>query len=401
VRGLSPQSRTLLIGSMFLQVTPAAFFSLFNLFLESYKVSSQDIGLLNSYRYLVIFLFAVPIGLFSKKSINRQLLKSSGFLMPLSGMITLWGAQRGDFLVSSLGMVLMGFSMLVQQAFFVPYLLEGISEKIASRALAWHFALLSCSTLIVGGVCLLLEFIPHISTQVGPVLWSAVGLSFIGGWYFRSIRNESETMECNQQLIAKKEVWNKMFMLLIPQFFISFGAGISIPYLNLFFSEKWNLGHKEFMTLTFFSTVAVIIASLIAPRLAKMSDDRLVCYRTQYLSIICLVGLGFCTGSAGLIVATGLFIFRQPLMNMASPLLTKFTMEYIGKENRHLLGSLSQMTWGLGWFLSSVFYGYLRNQGFQWLEIFFLTGVSYLIAGFWYAEIMKIPVEAKLENSSL
>jgi hypothetical protein len=66
-------------------------------------------------------------------------------------------------------------------------------------------------------------------------------------------------------------------------------------------------------------------------------------------------------------------------------------MEYVGDDHRRLLGAMSQMSWGLGWFVSSLGYGLLKTLDASWAQIFFVTAVCYFIAGLWYAELMKTP----------
>ncbi len=376
---------------MMIQVMPAAFFALFNLFLVEYKYSSSEIGVFNSYRYLVVFLFSVPFGLYLKKSHSRLLLSWSGYIMAASGAMVLFAVPFHSAVTITTGMWLMGVALLIQQASVVPALLELQDSATSAKVLSWHFAMLSIATVLVGMLCFLLELFPAFRGGVSYVLWGSVVVTALGAPLLKGVVNVgANSTEFNLSL-PNKVNWSKIYSLLIPQFLISAGAGLSIPYLNLFFKENWNLSHTGFMLLTTISTFAVILASVQAHRLAKIGGERALCAGSQYLSVACLVGLGFCGGPIGLPIALILFFMRQPLMNMGSPILTKFMMEYVGDDHRRLLGAMSQMSWGLGWFVSSLAYGLLKALDASWSQIFFVTGVCYFIAGLWYAELMKAP----------
>jgi predicted MFS family arabinose efflux permease len=389
--GFAKNTKHLLLGTMMIQVMPAAFFALFNLLLVEHKYSSSEIGIFNSYRYLVVFLLSVPFGLYLKKSQHRFLLSWSGFIMASSGAIVLLAVPFHSDLAITTGMWIMGLALLIQQASVVPALLEQQNSETSAKVLSWHFAMLSIATILVGLLCFLLELFPMFKGGVSYVLWGSVVVTALGAPLLLSSSNSRPEGKEYSLSLPGKINWTKIYSLLIPQFLISAGAGLSIPYLNLFFQEKWNLSHTGFMLLTTISTLAVILASVQAHRLAKIGGERALCAGSQYLSVACLVGLGFCGGPIGLPIALILFFMRQPLMNMGSPILTKFMMEYVGDDHRRLLGAMSQMSWGLGWFVSSLGYGLLKTLDASWAQIFFVTAVCYFIAGLWYAELMKTP----------
>ncbi len=311
--------------------------------------------------------------------------------MSLSGALILYATARMETTLMTAGMWLMGIALLVQQSSIIPSIMEHESEASSAKALSWHFAMLSAATLVVGLVSLILSCLPGSQHPVEYVLWGSVAVSCLGAPYLFLGAQSALPQGTKQFSNPSKGIWLKITKLIIPQFLISVGAGLSIPYLNLFFHEKWSLGHQGFMLITACSTLAVIVASLWAHRLAVIRGERALCAGSQYLSVACLIGLGFCGGPIGLPIALVLFFMRQPLMNMGSPILSKFMMNYVGEPHRRLLGALSQMSWGLGWFVSSVGYGMMRSSGFTWTDIFLATGACYLVAGLWYAELMKAP----------
>jgi len=76
-------------------------------------------------------------------------------------------------------------------------------------------------------------------------------------------------------------------------------------------------------------------------------------------------------------------------MNMAGPLTSEMTMYYVGENNREILSALNSAIWSGSWFFSSMIFGVLRQQGFQFGEIFYITAGLYIIGVTLYYFLIK------------
>jgi predicted MFS family arabinose efflux permease len=115
-----------------------------------------------------------------------------------------------------------------------------------------------------------------------------------------------------------------LLLLLLPPLVISIGAALLIPYLNIFFVERYGATNST-LGLTFAlcdvaAGLAMLAAPLLAARLGKIGAIAL----TQLLSIPFLLLAGF---APGIFVAGAALVLRSGLFNLGVPLYDAFAME--------------------------------------------------------------------------
>jgi predicted MFS family arabinose efflux permease len=112
--------------------------------------------------------------------------------------------------------------------------------------------------------------------------------------------------------------------LLLPPLLISFGAALLIPYLNIFFVERYAASNSAlglvFALADLSAGLAMLAAPLLAARLGKIGAIAL----TQLLSIPFLLLVGF---APGLVAAGAALVLRAGLFNLGVPLYDAFAME--------------------------------------------------------------------------
>ncbi|MBC7225873.1 MAG: MFS transporter [Thermoflexales bacterium] len=164
--------------------------------------------------------------------------------------------------------------------------------------------------------------------------------------------------------------------LLVPELVIALGAGLLIPYLNLFFKERFRIS-DSLLGMTFaVSQLLMGGATLIAPILAERWGKIRTVVFTQLASLPFLMALGFVPI---LPVAIGAFWLRATLMNMAGPLYTAFAMERVRENERGTVGAMIGVTYSVGQSLGPGISGVIQSR-FGFSPLFVTTGVTYLIA---------------------
>jgi predicted MFS family arabinose efflux permease len=115
-----------------------------------------------------------------------------------------------------------------------------------------------------------------------------------------------------------------LLLLLVPPLVISLGAALLIPYLNIFFVERYGASNST-LGLTFaLSDVAAGFAMLAAPLLAARLGKIGAIALTQLLSIPFLLLAGF---APGIFIAGAALVLRSGLFNLGVPLYDAFAME--------------------------------------------------------------------------
>jgi MFS family permease len=112
---------------------------------------------------------------------------------------------------------------------------------------------------------------------------------------------------------------------------ISLGAGLFLPYVNVYFTQELGASPAVYGWLEAAGTAARLGATLLAPRLvARTGEARAVAW-TQLSSVPLLLTLGFAPNAA---LAGAAYLLRGAAMNMAAPVQASFTMAALPPRTR-------------------------------------------------------------------
>ena len=162
--------------------------------------------------------------------------------------------------------------------------------------------------------------------------------------------------------------------LAAPNLLIGLGAAILIPYMNVFFKDRFAISDSLLGTLFSLSSLLIGVGSIIGPRLALRlgSKVRAVAF-TQLGSLVFLMIVGF---TSNLWFASISYLMRAALMNMASPLYSAFCMEQSPEKDRGLTSSVLNVSWQLGWAVGPYISG-LVQMAYGFTPLFLATGILY------------------------
>lgn len=175
-----------------------------------------------------------------------------------------------------------------------------------------------------------------------------------------------------RSLVLRRDVWK----LLVPQLVISLGAGLLIPYLNIFFKQRFGISDSLLGFAFGVSQLGMGLATMLAPIAAERWGNVRTIAGSQLASLPFLLTLGFVPV---LPVAVGAFWVRATLMNMGGPLYTAFAMEQAEEHERGKLGAMLGLTWSVGRGVGPGISGVVQQSvGFP--PLFLATGATYLLA---------------------
>ncbi len=132
------------------------------------------------------------------------------------------------------------------------------------------------------------------------------------------------------------------FRLGLPLAVIGLGAGLTIPFINLYFEKRFGYGAKDVSAVFSVGQVFTFVGFLAAPLLARRFGGVRTVVACQALSIPFFLAMAF-TGSPAL--AVGAFLARHALMNMAGPVNAQFAMEVVPAHHRALTNGLREIAW--------------------------------------------------------
>lgn len=165
--------------------------------------------------------------------------------------------------------------------------------------------------------------------------------------------------------------------LATPNFLIGVGAAILIPYMNVFFKDRFNISDSLLGLLFSLSFLFISIGTFIGPRLAERLGGKIRAVAfTQLGSVGFMLMIGFVPS---LWLAGIGFLMRAALMNMSAPLYSAFCMEQTPEHQQGLASSVLNVAWLIGWAVGPYLSGVVQ-QRFGFSPLFIATTILYLIA---------------------
>lgn len=369
-------------------LTFGIYWLLFNFYILSLGFDEALLGQILTITSLVALLSALPAGVVSDR-IGRKptmLLSSMATVTAVFGMV-FWPTIPGFYTMS----VLMGVAQSLAGVTFGPFLMENSGEEertylfsfsfgmqmIASFAGNWFGGMLPTWV----GVRLAVEATS--SVAYGRSLFIVACIGIIAIFPVLLIKRQRATQEDKDRLSPFQYARRHPALLgkfILPILITSLGAGLLIPFMNLFFRTTYNSSDSTIGTLFAASSLAMAAGLLIAPPLAdKLGKMRMVIL-TQALSIPFLILLGF---SPWFWMSAGAYLVRQALMNMSNPVYEAFVMENVDGDARATVASLTSMSWNFGWAFSPTISGKLQvTYGFG--PVFVGTITLYIISIYLY-----------------
>ncbi len=189
--------------------------------------------------------------------------------------------------------------------------------------------------------------------------------------------------------------------LVIPMLITSIGAGLIMPFMNVFFRVVHNQPDPVIGTLFAWGSLAMGVGFILAPALADRMGKIQFVVVTQGLSVPFLALLGF---SPWFWLSAGAYYVRLGLMNMSTPVYQAFVMEQVDPAARATVASLTSMAWSFGWAFSPTISGALQVRygfGLPFIGtiILYTIAISMYWAFFWRkpAAHDPVPVRSLLE----
>lgn len=163
----------------------------------------------------------------------------------------------------------------------------------------------------------------------------------------------------NPLTILAPRHWHMWWRLSVPQALIGTGAGFAIPFLNLYFRDRFGLAESSIGSLMALSSLTMTLGVLFAPWATARFGLVVATILTEALSIPFFLLLAFTTS---LPLAATAFVLRSAFMNLSQPLWRQFVMELTPPRWRHAVNSVNMLSWNVGWVFSSYYGGVLIER---------------------------------------
>ncbi|GAA5124379.1 hypothetical protein GCM10023212_24150 [Luteolibacter yonseiensis] len=376
-------------------------FLLLNLFLKERGLDDPAIAALTSHRFLATFFLALPAGLWLRGKPLRKPLLVASILFPVTALCALETVQFGYMKAASTSFVAMGFAGMILNVASLPMMLRLAPKDQSSEALSLLFSTWGAASICGGVLSSALQSIGRVDfgtfhfvlnehSTLFVLTVCGLGAPFL---YARIPDTVPAEKSARHWLHVHREDFPLLLRALLPTLCIATGAGLSIQFLNLFFSHVYQLDSAKYSLFGSISYVLVFITGLIVPEVRRRLGWRGAILGVQSAAVFMLVVMGLTElwkdAAWALPVALVCFIFRQPLMNMAGPSTSELSMSYVGERNRELMSACSGAIWSGAWWLAARMFETLRTHHLPYWQVFLTTAVLYLFGTLAYNGLIR------------
>ena len=394
----------LFILELCLSLVHVAFILILNIYLRKEGYSDPEIASLNSLRFIGALAFSLPLGIYIRGRSLKPFFSLSTVLVPLISILLIESIRLHLLPLIQLAFLAWGIAMMFLRVCSLPFIIRNTTSKNSSQALSLNAATWSLATIISGLIISGLNWVSvihildvEIFFDERTILWIITLISIISipfGFRIKEDKTKSESFGVRDTISLNKSYdWDLILKAISPLILISIGAGLTIPFVNLFFNSIFHFSSSDFSILGSATAFLVFFSSLMVPTLKQKYGYWMTIVFVQGLSICCLITLAmtelFSNSHYAIYFAVTAYVLRQPLMHMAHPSSNELMMNFVGKRNQELISALSSSLWSASWFISAKIFEWLRLLNFHYYEIFLITAVLYIIGVFLYAVIIK------------
>ena len=386
-----------------LSLIHVAFILVLNIFLRKQGFSDPEIASFNSLRFIGALIFAFPLGIYIRGKKLKPFFLLAAIVVPITSALIIESVHNETIPLIKLSFLLWGVGMMLMRVCSLPFIIRNTTQDNSTEALSLSASTWSLATIFSGIIISGLDWINYYSFgswiiyfNERNILWiiTILGISAII-FALRITEKAPDNIQKDSTVFSlyKQYDWKVIIKALSPLIMISIGAGLTIPFVNLFFNSVFHLSASEFSILGSITAFLVFTFSLLVPSIRKKYGYWFTIVIVQAISICCLIVMAlmelYVNYSFALIIALIAYIFRQPLMHMAHPASNELLMNYVGKRNQELISALSSSLWSASWFVSAKVFEWLRLLDFQYYQIFLITAGLYIIGNILFALLIR------------
>ncbi|NJE43338.1 MFS transporter [Thermococcus sp. GR6] len=357
-------------GQLFLQ------FSIFIMpfYLTALGYDMAQMGTFFSIQTLVGGLFFLIAGQISLRMGYKKTLILSA-LLGLAGRL-LQVLAINDY-VLALGFFLVGANMGLRQPNFSALLSEEVKEEQRHHAFSISFGL---GTLFNALGVLIAGFAPEFFIDLGlteslayRLVVSLALLQFV--LVIPALLIISDVPVKNPKIDWNRELIIKILKFSLPSALIGLGAGITIPYMSLYFKLQFGQTLAAISGIFFFQQLAMGLGSFGLPRLVERIGPVKVI--TSFQSFAAFLFLIF-PSIETFLLAAALYILRSILMNIVWPINDSFMMGFFSTEEKATAAGIrrafSTFMRGAGNYIGGLLFGMSLSYPF------YTTAFLYIVA---------------------
>ncbi|SET21424.1 Predicted arabinose efflux permease, MFS family [Oceanobacillus limi] len=386
-----------ILANLFSQIGLGMFMVIYNFYIRELGMSQDVNGQVISLQALATAIILVPAGILSDR-LGRKKVMIFGVLLSGSVLIFRSIVEFQSFLLAA------GFATGLFVAFLqvssIPWLAENSTAKQRVHLFSLHAAIMTGAQVIgsiLGGT--LTDLFALVTSDLLSIRYTLI----IGGMFYLlafipivKMTEKQKVVVENKEKVNLKAFFEKnktgfkvIALFAFAQLLIGFGSGLVVPYLNLYFADRFEASNSIIGIIISLGQGATAIAMFIGPLVVKRLGEVRAVVTLQLLSLPFLLITAY---TQNLWLATIGFLFRQALMNAGNPIQASLVMSKVDDSMKGLANSVNQMVFQLGWaFMGPVSTSIVLASGAYWgyAHVFSITAGLYLVGSLYFYLVFR------------
>ncbi|HXC03884.1 MAG TPA: MFS transporter [Bacteroidia bacterium] len=384
----------LIAAEFCLQLINSSFLSNLPLFMHREGYTDGQVADATKFRYLGVLVSAAFVGFYIRRRKLLPLFYLACICVPAFAFGILYTIQLHNIPLNHVMQLLWGASFTCIQIPVLPFILRNAPAEHHTSAISLSYATWSLATIVCSIVIASLSAINPIYFDEKTLLFGITLASILGIWCISKVKiTETVPYTGKEARDNPKPDWFIIFKALLPTLIIAVGAGITIPFISLFFTNVHHMSTAWFNATNIIASLLVAIGALFVPQIKKRIGYKLAIPTTQGFAILALILMAttqfYSQLSISVFIAVGCYLLRQPLMNMAGPMTSDVVMNYVGKHNQEIVSALTAAIWSGSWFFDGLLFGIMRDRGIDYVNIFLITAALYTVGVIWYTVLVS------------
>lgn len=388
--------RLFIIGNALIQIGMGVFMVMYNLYIRELGMPETVNGRVISMTAMASAIMLVPAGFLSDKFGRKWMIVGGAVLTVTTLFYRGIAVSETPIIVAAF---LTGLFMAFVQVSGIPFLAENSSPTERVKLFSVNFAIITIANVIgslAGGIIAdLLETVFRISAAesiryallVGAAIFTIGLIPLFKLQENRTALGKVKKGDKEETSIEDDSFKRNLIVIFHFSFaslLIGFGSGLVVPYLNLYFANRFNASNSYIGLVLSLGSAMTAVAAMIGPALSRKVGKVKALILFQALSIPFLLLTAYTTS---LWLASLGFLLRQALMNAGNPIQSAVAMEVVSDKYKGLANSMNQMVFSLGWaIMGSVATGLVVANGSYWgyAYAFTITAGLYIVSSVYY-----------------
>jgi MFS family permease len=340
-------------------------------YLPQIGFTDVQVGSLYSANGITSAVLGIPLSIWSDRHGRRKGLMIGIALAGFSFFTYAFTTSYSYLLVASIVSGL-GFGL------FFPTSSALLAERTTETKRTIAFSLSFFVGTAAGALGTLISIVPAFLRNIGVPLipsYQAVyvltGIVFLAGIIPAFLVSESSSLGGGFSFPRKS--WSMIARYSLFNTVIGLGAGLIIPIFSLWFFIKFRYNETVLAPLNTIATVATALAGLLAPRVADLLGDISSVLLENGIATAILLAM---PSVESFPLLGAMFVFRQFLMNMSSPIMSSFYMTHVDPTERAAAAAFSGTAWNFPNSITPAVGGYLMESVSVDLPLY-LCGTTY------------------------